>query len=166
MSFAQKQPLLIQLMLPSDCYSNGAVQGGVVMKLMDNAAGVVAARHCRSNVVTAAIDVINFRAGARNGQTVSIFARSTFTSGRSLEIEVMVEAEGVLDCSHPAGGEREPIVCNTAIFTFVSLDEKGKVQPIPQLEPTTEEEKARFEAGKQRYEEKKESRRKAREAGK
>jgi len=50
------------LMLPSDCYSNGQVQGGVVLKLMDNAAGVVAARHCRSNVVTVNIDAVNFRA--------------------------------------------------------------------------------------------------------
>jgi len=56
-------------MLPSDCSSQGIVYAGAIMKLMDNVAGehfdtgcvliretgIVAARHCRTNVVTASL---------------------------------------------------------------------------------------------------------------
>lgn len=73
----------------------------------------------------------------------------------------MVEAEEVLNVK----GEPCRSVCNTALFTFVALDKEGKVQPIPQLTPLTEENQARYDAGKRRYEDKKEMRRKAREQG-
>lgn len=47
------------------------------------------------------------------------------------------------------------VVCNTALFTFVSLDRSGRPQKIPHLEPQTEGAKQRFEAGRMRYEAKK-----------
>lgn len=41
------------------------------MKLMDEVAGIVAARHCKTNIVTASVDAINFhekiKKGARGG---------------------------------------------------------------------------------------------------
>lgn len=40
---------------PSDCNKAGFAAGGVTMKMMDNVAGIVAFRHCRSNVVTASV---------------------------------------------------------------------------------------------------------------
>ena len=51
---------LCQLMLPSDCTKSGTVFGGAVMKLMDNASGITCARHCRTNVVTASMDALDF----------------------------------------------------------------------------------------------------------
>ena len=78
---------LVQLMLPSDCTSNGTVFGGVVMKLMDNAAGVCAVRHCRSNVVTASLDALDFIAPIHNGDIVHVTATPLFTSGRSMEVK-------------------------------------------------------------------------------
>ncbi|XP_010131330.1 PREDICTED: cytosolic acyl coenzyme A thioester hydrolase, partial [Buceros rhinoceros silvestris] len=39
---------LIHLVGPSDCTLLGFVHGGVTMKLMDEVAGIVAARHCKT----------------------------------------------------------------------------------------------------------------------
>lgn len=37
------------------------------MKLMDEVAGIVAARHCKTNIVTASVDAINFHDKIRKG---------------------------------------------------------------------------------------------------
>ena len=52
--------IMAQLMNPEDANLAGNVHGGVIMKLIDNAAGCAAARHSRSNVVTASIDRLDF----------------------------------------------------------------------------------------------------------
>ena len=54
-SVANSQSSLIHSVQPSDCTSAGFVLGGVTMKMMDEVAGIVAFRHCKSNVVTASI---------------------------------------------------------------------------------------------------------------
>lgn len=38
------------------------------MKLMDEVAGIVAARHCKTNIVTASVDAINFHDKIRKGR--------------------------------------------------------------------------------------------------
>lgn len=40
---------------------------GVTMKLMDEVAGIVAARHCKTNIVTASVDAINFHEKIKKG---------------------------------------------------------------------------------------------------
>ncbi len=37
------------------------------MKLMDEVAGIVAARHCKTNIVTAFVDAINFHRKIEKG---------------------------------------------------------------------------------------------------
>lgn len=41
---------------------------GVTMKLMDEVAGIVAARHCKTNIVTASVDAINFHEKIKKGE--------------------------------------------------------------------------------------------------
>lgn len=38
------------------------------MKLMDEVAGIVAARHCKTNIVTASVDAINFHEKIKKGK--------------------------------------------------------------------------------------------------
>ena len=38
------------------------------MKLMDEVAGIVAARHCNTNIVTASVDAINFHRKIMKGE--------------------------------------------------------------------------------------------------
>ena len=48
--------VMSRTMQPADANYLGNVHGGVIMRLMDEAAGTAAARHCRRPVVTAAIE--------------------------------------------------------------------------------------------------------------
>ncbi|KAL2773440.1 cytosolic acyl coenzyme A thioester hydrolase isoform hBACHb [Daubentonia madagascariensis] len=118
---------------------------GVTMKLMDEVAGIVAARHCKTNIVTASVDAINFHDKIRKGCVITISGRMTFTSNKSMEIEVLVDADPVVDNS------QKRYRAASAFFTYVSLSQEGKSLPVPQLVPETEDEKKRFEEGKGRY---------------
>ena len=113
------------------------------MKKMDEAAAICSASHCRGVAVTACIDAIDFHSPIVCGEVVFVTARLTFTSSKSMEIEVIAEAEGLL-----AGSRR---VTTTAYFTYVAIGEDQKASPVPPLLLKTEEEMKRFEDGKERY---------------
>lgn len=76
------QATLIHVILPSDCHSNGVAQAGAVLKLMDTAAGVVTVKHCRSNVVTASLEAVDFLLPVFNGDLLEIHAFPIFNSSR------------------------------------------------------------------------------------
>jgi acyl-CoA hydrolase len=113
------------------------------MKLMDNAAGMCAAKYCHTNVVTASIDTIDFLHAVRNGQLVYALARPTFASAKSLEVEVLVEVEDMSGARLPAAH---------AYFTFVSLDDAHKPLAVPTLKLQGPDDVVRWQQGKQRYE--------------
>ncbi|MEE6483649.1 hypothetical protein FKM82_013625 [Ascaphus truei] len=139
------QSSLIHLVGPSDCTLHGFVHGGVTMKLMDEVAGIVAVRHCKTNIVTASVDAINFHRKIQKGCIITISGRMTFTSHKSMEIEVFVDADTLVSDSQ----ERYRAV--SAFFTYVSLSKEAKPLAVPQLVIESEEEKKRFEEGKGRY---------------
>uniref|UniRef100_A0A2K5D0S6 palmitoyl-CoA hydrolase n=1 Tax=Aotus nancymaae TaxID=37293 RepID=A0A2K5D0S6_AOTNA len=130
------QSSLIHLVGPSDCTLHGFVHGGVTMKLMDKIAGIVAARHCKTNIITASMDTINFHDKIR---------KVTFTSNKSMEIKVLVDADPIEDSS------QKRYWAASAFFTYVSLSQEGRSLPVPHLVPETEDKKKRFEEGKGRY---------------
>ena len=133
------QSTLANIVLPSDCI-NGYVVGGTLMKMMDNTAVICAIRHCRTYVLTACIDAINFLEPVRNGEVMFFTAWPTFTSNRSIEVEVTCEAEGLQ-------GRSQRIA--SAYFTCVVIGDQGI--PIAPLTLLTEDEKMRYEEGKKRY---------------
>ncbi|XP_066463426.1 cytosolic acyl coenzyme A thioester hydrolase isoform X2 [Eleutherodactylus coqui] len=139
------QSSLIHLVGPSDCTLHGYVHGGVTMKLMDEVAGIVAARHCKTNIVTASVDAINFHRKIQKGCIITVSGRMTFTSNKSMEIEVFVDVDMLV------GDNQERYRAVSAFFTYVSLSKDAKPLPVPQLVLETEEEKKRFEEGKGRY---------------
>uniref|UniRef100_F6QMN5 palmitoyl-CoA hydrolase n=1 Tax=Xenopus tropicalis TaxID=8364 RepID=F6QMN5_XENTR len=121
------QSSLIHLVGPSDCTLHGFVHGGVTMKLMDEVAGIVAARHCKTNIVTASVDAIDFHRKIKKGCIITISGRMTFTSNKSMEIEVFVDADTLV------GDTQERYRAVSAYFTYVSLSKEGKPLPVPQL---------------------------------
>ncbi|XP_058245725.1 cytosolic acyl coenzyme A thioester hydrolase isoform X1 [Hemibagrus wyckioides] len=139
------QSSLIHLIGPSDCTLHGFVHGGVTMKLMDEVAGIVASRHCKTNVVTASVDAINFHRKIKKGCVITVSGRMTFTSNKSMEIEVFVDADQLADTEE---GKYRAV---TAFFTYISLDKENKPLPVPPLKLEGEEEQKLFEEGKQRY---------------
>lgn len=126
---------MAQMMIPQDANPSGNVHGGVVVKIIDEAAGVVAARHARSNVVTASIDRMDFHNPVFVGD-VLFFKTSLNLVGRtSMEIGVRVEAENLItgDVRHAA----------SAYLTYVALDRTGKPREVPPLILETEDDHRR-----------------------
>jgi acyl-CoA hydrolase len=135
---------LVEVMLPHQGNLAGNVHGGEIMKMMDSAAGVVAARHAHSNVVTAKVEELNFLRPVHIGELVFTQATLTFVSRTSMEVLVEVETENL------ATEERHKAL--TASFIYVSLDRSGKPIKVPPLLITTEEGERLFEEGRKRYE--------------
>jgi uncharacterized protein (TIGR00369 family) len=122
----------VQQMTQQDANFAGNVHGGVIMKLIDSTAGIVAAKHCGTNVVTASIDRIDFHSPVFVGDILRVNANLNFTGRTSMELGVKVEAENFMtgEIRHTA----------SAYLTFVSLDQFGKPMEIPQVIPETEDE--------------------------
>lgn len=150
---AHAQSSLIHLVNVGDCGVHGKVAGGVTMKMMDEAAGICAARHCRTNVVTASMDATNFHKPISKGCVMHLKSRPIFTSNKSIEIEVVVDVERVRIIDHQAQ-VRWYRACS-AFFTFVSLDKNYKAMPITPLIRKTQAEEKRFIAGELRYQQRK-----------
>jgi acyl-CoA hydrolase len=133
------------VMQPNQANPAGNVHGGEIMKLMDNAAYVVAHRHARTNVVTARVDELTFHLPITVGNLVTCHAYLTFVGRSSMEVAVTVEVENLYS--------EAPAKCAlTAYFTMVALNPGGAPARVPTIELLTDEEKQRFEEGRRRYE--------------
>jgi len=122
---------MAHMMLPQHANPAGNVHGGVIMKFIDDAAGVVAIKHARTNVVTAAIERLDFHRPVFIGNLLVVMACLNVTGRSSMEIGVRVEAEDLL------AGETRHIA--SAYLTFVSLDDTGRPLPVLPFTPTTED---------------------------
>ena len=136
--------VMSQLMSPQDANVAGNVHGGVIMKLIDTAAGVVAIRHARSNVVTASIDRLDFHHPAFVGDFLTLRASLNFVGRTSMEVGVRVETENLIS------GERRHT--GSAYITYVALDGNGRPTPLAPLILETEEERRRNREAKTRRE--------------
>lgn len=136
--------IMAQQMNPQDANPAGNVHGGVIMKLIDTAAGAVAIRHARSNAVTASIDRLDFFHPVFVGDFVTLRASLNFVGRTSMEVGVRVESENLMT------GERRHT--STAYLTYVALDGSGQPLPLPPMILETEEEKRRNREAKVRRE--------------
>ena len=136
--------VMSQMMSPQYANVAGNVHGGVIMKLIDTAAGVVAIRHARSNVVTASIDRLDFHHPTRVGDLLTLRASLNFVGKTSMEVGVRVETENLIS------GERRHT--GSAYLTYVALDRNGRPVPVSPLMLETEEEVRRNREAKARRE--------------
>ena len=124
-----------ELVLPHHANVHGTVLGGMVLHWVDLTAAMVANRHSRRPVVTAAIDDMSFLAPIQVGELALLRGRITLVDHSSMEIRVDVESENLLS------GERRHT--GTAYVTFVALDPAtGRPTPVPPLIIETEAERA------------------------
>jgi acyl-CoA hydrolase len=144
-------------MEPADSNPIGNVHGGVIMKLVDQAAGAAAIRHSSRICVTAAIDRLDFLGPVHVGNMVTLKAAVNYTHRTSMEIGVRVEAQTL----HT--GEVRHIA--TALLIYVALDDQCRPTEVPPILPESEEEKIRFKQGELRYRHRKELREKERALG-
>ena len=127
---------MVELVLPNDSNSLGNILGGKVMHLIDIAGEISARRHCRSIVVTASVDNLDFVHPIKVGQLIILRAFVTRTFNTSLEVEVNVFLEDSLT------GERRQT--SSAFVTYVAVDRDGRPMKVPPIVPVTAEEKRRF----------------------
>ena len=127
--------ILRHIAQPQDANLAGITHGGVVMKNIDDAAGVVAVKHSGCAVVTASIDRMDFHHPVYIGNLLTIKASINLVGRTSMEIGVRVEAEDIV-----TGKSRHTA---SAYLTFVALNQSNKPTRIPPLILVTEEENRR-----------------------
>lgn len=135
---------IAQVMIPQDANPAGNVHGGMIVKLIDTAAGVVASRHARSNVVTASIDRLDFHHPVFVGDLLVLKAALNHVGRTSMEIGVRVEAEHLLtgEVRHTA----------SAYLTYVALDKQGRPREVQPLILETDDERRRNREAQRRRE--------------
>jgi acyl-CoA hydrolase len=122
---SDSQVTLVQLMEITDANIAGIVHGGVVMKLVDTAAGLAAIKHCGGLAVTVSMDEMSFLAPVHVGDTITVKASVNDAFTTSLEVGVRVEAERIVSGEH--------VHASSAYLVFVALDDRGKPRPVPSL---------------------------------
>ena len=136
---------MTEMVMPNDTNPLGNLMGGNLMRWMDVAGSICAARHCGAHVVTASVDHLSFQRPIRLGHVVVIKACVTRAFHTSLEIFLEVET------GNPTRTERH--IANHAYMTFVALDEDTKKpKQVPELIPETEAEKRLYEGAVRRRE--------------
>jgi uncharacterized protein (TIGR00369 family) len=141
-SASESRVTLSRLMMPEHANMHGNVHGGVIMKLVDEAAGIAAIRHAQRPVVTVAIDSMTFLSPVHVGELVSCDARVTYVGRSSIEVNVTVHAEDIV-----AGRITHT---NSACAVYVALDDDGHPCDVPKLLVMTEDEKRDWELGRAR----------------
>jgi acyl-CoA hydrolase len=133
---------MVEVVLPSEANALGNILGGRVMHLIDIVGAISASRHARAQVVTAAVDYLDFVYPIRVGEMVVLRSHITRAFRSSMEAEVKVYREDVLT------GERQQT--SSAFVTYVAVDAAGSPQPVPPVVPQTAEEKRRYREALQR----------------
>jgi uncharacterized protein (TIGR00369 family) len=122
---ADSQVTLVQLMEITDANLGGIVHGGVVMKLVDTAAGLAAIKHAGGMCVTVSMDEMSFFAPVHVGDTITVSASVNDVGTTSLEVGVRVVSEEIVT------GMRKHT--SSAYLVFVALDKHGKPRVVPPL---------------------------------
>jgi uncharacterized protein (TIGR00369 family) len=129
---------LSRIMTVLDTNLLGTVHGGVIMKLVDDVAGAVAARHSGGSAVTAFMDEMAFLVPVRVGDLVHAHAQVNWAGRTSMEVGVRVVAERW----NEAGVA--PTQVATAYVVFVAVDPEGKPRPVPPALAETAEDQRRL----------------------
>ncbi len=141
---AQSSVVLALPMEVGDANLMGNVHGGVIMRLVDNAGGYAAMKHCGGPVVTVAMDEMTFLEPVYLGDVVTVKAMVNEAFRTSMEVGVRVEAENVRT--------GRLVHTSSAYLVYVALGEDGNPRPVPPVIAETEDEQRRQREAKLRRE--------------
>ncbi len=124
-----------EIVLPNDTNTLNNLRGGRLLHWIDIAGAIAAHRHCNRVVVTAAVNNVAFDNPIKLGDIVTFEAElsRSFTSSMEVFIDVFVE-----------DGRGKKRMTNSAIYTFVAVDQRGNPIEVPPLSPQTDVQKERF----------------------
>lgn len=117
-----RDPAIRVTAMPRDTNSYGDIFGGWLLSIMDNAAGLTAARFSKGRAVTVAMDGMQFHEPVKVGDEVSVYTEIKRVGRTSMTIAVEAWRR-----------ERFSEVANQvtqADFTFVAIDDNGRPRPI------------------------------------
>ncbi len=132
----------VHLLLPRSMNHKGRLFGGEMLRWIDEIAGIVSMRHSGRTCVTASIERMDFKAGAKNGDVVYICGYLTYVGNSSMEVRIDSYVESISD------GTRRLI--NTAFFMMVAIDENEQPVQVPALRVETLNEQAEWESALRR----------------
>jgi len=131
----------VHLLMPGHINGSGRLFGGQLMEWIDIVGGITAKRHAECDITTAAIDNLQFKAGAFINETIVLIGRITHVGTTSMEIRVDTYLEEL-------SGTRKPI--NRAYLVYVAIDKDGRPVKVPKLTLTTEVQRAEWEGAVKR----------------
>ena len=142
-SIAYSRSSTRRMMGLQDANIQGNVHGGVIMRMVDEAAAIVALKHSQCpTVVTARVERFDFLAPAFIGDVVSVHCEMHYVGRTSMEVGVEVIAEDVIS------GEKRHIASSYVIY--VAIDENRKPARVPPLAPADDAERAIVEQARLR----------------
>jgi acyl-CoA hydrolase len=124
------------LVLPNDTNTLANLFGGRLLQWLDISCAISAHRHCKRQVVTVAVNHVSFDRPIKLGDFVTIQSKVSRCFSTSMEIWADVWVEDQVT------GEK--IACNSAIYTFVAVDNTGRPVKVAEVVPETEEEVRRY----------------------
>ncbi len=133
---------IARVMMPTDANIAGNVFGGTILKMIDEVSGLVAVRHCNSNVVTASIEHMDFLWPVHIGDLLSMDAKLTYVGRSSMEVMVSVTSEDLVSGDKHYAGD--------SVVTLVALDRDGHPTEVPRILLETDEERKLSAEGEQR----------------
>lgn len=124
------------LVLPNDTNTLGNLFGGQLLKWLDISCAISAHRHCRRIAVTVAVNHVSFDRPIKLGDFVTIQTKVSRCFKSSMEVWADVWVEDQV-----TGAK---IACNSAIYTFVAVDQAGQPIVVPEVIPESDEELRRY----------------------
>jgi len=134
----------VHLIQPAHLNGGNRLFGGTLLNWIDEVAAIVAMRHAGiKTVTTAAIDQLEFKAGAYLNDLIVLVGYVVYTGNTSMEVRVDTYVEST-------DGMRR--VINRANIVLVALDENNTPTVVPQLRLENDIQREEFMLARQRRE--------------
>ena len=117
-----RDPAIRVTAMPRDTNAYGDIFGGWLMSIMDNAAGLTAARRSKGRAVTVAMDGLQFHEPVQVGCEVSVYTEIERVGRTSMTIAV--------EAWRRERHSEKALKVTEAKFTFVAIDEEGQPRPV------------------------------------
>lgn len=124
------EPTIKVIAMPQDTNHDGDVFGGWIVSQMDLAGSVLARRTARNQIVTVAMENIQFHKPVLVGDLLECFCRVVKIGVSSITVEVDARVERRLT------GEVEQVT--QGCFVYVAIDENRKPMPVHLRDVNTE----------------------------
>jgi acyl-CoA thioesterase YciA len=117
-----RDPAIRVVAMPADANAYGDIFGGWLLSLMDNGAGLTAARRAKGRAVTVAMDGMVFHAPVKVGDEVSVYTEIERVGRTSITIAV--------EAFRRHRSEETATKVTEAKFTFVAIDDAGQPRAV------------------------------------